>query len=206
MPLDPQNVLKGRVLEGLLATAFRRAKYTVVPLGVEHQFPDIDALTVSEHFNNLPEGLRLLPDLMVYRWESDNLKVFFVEAKFRTRLSNNSVQDLKKKLEKQAAHWQDTYCVLALAERPTERTGGEYQQNYIRVIKSSDIATYPDDAPVFWGTAERVDKIFPEFKSFLKENPLTEEIGADYARTLEPLLDDTVKILKALGEITPRQK
>ena len=81
MPLDPQNVLKGRVLEGLLATAFRRAKYTLVPLGVEHQFPDIDELTVRQHVSLLPVGLRRLPDLMVYRWEGDEPKVFFSGSK-----------------------------------------------------------------------------------------------------------------------------
>jgi hypothetical protein len=43
--MNPQNLLKGQVLEGLLSTLFKRANYKVVPLGVEHQFPDIDALT-----------------------------------------------------------------------------------------------------------------------------------------------------------------
>lgn len=206
MPIDPQNVLKGRMLEGLLATAFRRAKYTVVPLGVEHQFPDIDELTVRQHVSLLPVGLRRLPDLMVYRWEGDEPKVFFLEAKFRSRLTSQSVASLKNTLSQQAELWEDTYCVLALAEQATTWTGSEYQQNYMRVFRADAVDHMPDDPSSFWTSTQSLDQLFPEFESYLKRNPLTEEVDADYAREMEPLLDDAVKILRALGSITPRDK
>ena len=79
--MEAQNLLKGQVLEGLIETIFKRARYQVVPLGVEHQFPDIDALTFDEYKEKLPEGLKMLPDFMVYRWSSGTPKVFFIEVK-----------------------------------------------------------------------------------------------------------------------------
>lgn len=202
--MNPQNVLKGRVIEGLIATLFKRAKYKVVPLGVEHQFPDIDALTVAEYRDQLPEALRLLPDLMIYRWDSGAPKISFIEVKYRTSLTDTGVAQLYRTLEKQQNHWSETQCILAVAE-PPYTSGKEYHQYHFRVIGMKELATYPTDAVGFWKKGSTIIQAYPEFESFLKRNPLTDVFGAEYAASLEPLLDDSVKIVKALGEIEPRK-
>jgi hypothetical protein len=202
--MNPQNVLKGRVLEGLVTTLFKRAKYKVVPLGVENQFPDIDALTVAEYKDQLPEALRLLPDLMIYRWDDGAPKVSFIEVKYRTSLPDVGAASLRSSLLKQKKHWPETKCVLALAN-PTSTSGKEYHQYHFRVFDFANLEESPADASGFWGSGETIRKAFPEFESFLNGNPLTDVFGADYAASLEPLLDDSVKIVKALGEIEPRK-
>jgi hypothetical protein len=204
--MNPQNLLKGQVLEGLLSTLFKRANYKVVPLGVEHQFPDIDALTVEEYKDQLPESLRMLPDLMVYRWDTGKPKVFFIEAKYRTELTQSNLSNLRKSLERQYKRWSEIYCVLALANPPnTYREEKDYHHRHLKVIDLRDLDTYPDNPKDFWNKAVAITKVFPEFESFMQVNPLVEELGIEYAQSLEPLLDDSVKIIKALGSIIPRQ-
>jgi hypothetical protein len=205
--MDAQNLLKGQVLEGLIETVFKRARYQVVPLGVEHQFPDIDALTFSEYQENLPEGLKMLPDFMVYRWSSDIPKVFFIEVKYRTRLTKQSVSDLIERLERQKDYWIDTYCILAVAEPPSLSKSGKvspYHQNHFRVFDLRDLANHPRDVKKFWFSGKALDSVFPEFDSFCQRNPLAEEMDAAYAMGLQPLLDDAVKVVKALGDIKSR--
>lgn len=204
--MNPQNLLKGQVLEGLLSTLFKRANYKVVPIRVEHQFSDIDALTVEEYKDQLPESLRMLPDLMVYRWDMDKLKVFFIEAKYRTELTPSNLNSLRKTLEKQYKRWSETYCVLALANPPnTYREEKNYHHHHLKVIDLRDLDTYPNNPKDFWNKAVAITKVFPEFESFMQANPLAEELGVDYAQSLESLLDDSVKIIKALGSIISRQ-
>jgi hypothetical protein len=204
--MNPQNLLKGRILEDLLSTLFKRAKYKVVSIGVEHQFPDVDALTFAEYKDKLPESLRRLPDLMVYRWDAGTPKIFFVEAKYRTELTSHNLQDLRTQLQSQRKHWANTYCVLAVANPPNQgKSENDYHQNFIRVIPLDELDTYPDTPKAFWRKANGFTKIFPEFESFMKKNPLVEDFGVDYAFQMEPLLDDSVKIIRALGSIAPRQ-
>jgi hypothetical protein len=202
--MNPQNVLKGRVLEGLITTLFKRAKYKVVPLGVENQFPDIDALTVAEYKAQLPEAPRMLPDLMIYRWDGGAPKVSFIEVKYRTSFPDKGAANLRSSLLKQKAHWPGTQCVLALAN-PPYTSGKEYHQYHFRVFDFSELESAPPDAPGFWRSGKTIRRAFSEFESFLQGNPLTDIFGADYAASLEPLLDDSVKIIKALGDIEPRK-
>lgn len=205
--MKAQNLLKGQVLEGLIGTIFKRAKYKVVPLGVEHQFPDVDALTFDEYQESLPEGLRMLPDFMVYRWSSDVPKIFFIEVKYRTKLTSKSLSDLLDGLEKQKNYWADTYCILAVAEPPSSSRSGKvssFHQNHFKVIDLRNLADCPRDMTEFWHSVRSLDKVFPEFDNFCQKNPLTQEMGADYAMSLQPLLDDAVKVVKALAGMKPR--
>lgn len=204
--MNPQNLLKGQLIEGLLCTLFKRANYKVIPLGIEHQFPDIDALAVEEYKDQLPESLRALPDLMIYRWDKGRPKIFFVEAKYRTELTEFSLFSLRENLNRQYKHWPETYCILALANPPnTYREEKNYHQRYLKVIDLRDLDTYPNNPKKFWNKAMTITRVFPEFDSFMKVNPLVEELGMEYAQDLEPLLDDSVKIIKAIGNITSRQ-
>ncbi len=204
--MKSQNLLKGQVLEQLISTLFKRAKYKVIPLGVEHQFPDIDALTVEEYREQLPKGLRLLPDLMVYRWETGKPKIFFIEIKFRTELTEYSLCKLREGLERQYQQWSDTFCILALAKPPISyREDKYYHQRYLKVIDLRDLSRYPSTPQQFWQEAKNITQVFPEFTSNWSKNPLTQEVNLDYAATLEPLLDDSVRIIRSLGDIKSRE-
>lgn len=199
--MDPGNLIKGRTLEGLLRTLFECARYHVVELGVEHQLPAVDRLSKDEYVEHLPLGLRLLPDLMIYRWDHGIPKIFFVEAKFRRRLTGEGVTHLKSKLSRQRKHWPRVFCVLALSAPPLAyQTERDLHQRYIRVFNADELHTLPDDPQEFWGKGKSLPTIFTELSSYGEQNPLAGAEGFPYENILEPLLDASVSILKSLGK------
>lgn len=124
--MDLQSIVKGRIFEGTVTSLFERARYVTVPLGIENQFFDIDAFTVKEYLEQIPEPLRLLPDLLVYRREGDQMKVYLVEIKYRSDDTSQSLSSLMSSLEDQMDYWPDTLCVLELGR---EARGGTIIKN-----------------------------------------------------------------------------
>jgi hypothetical protein len=195
--MEPQNIVKGRIFEGTVTALFRRARYVTVPLGVETLFPDIDAFTVKEHLDQLPEPLRLLPDLMVYRWDEGNVKVHFVEVKYRSSRSDRSMSHLISSLESQFHFWPDTLCIVGLG---SESNGSDYHQNYIRVVDKAAVDAHSEGQDY---NLRSIDDVFPEFSTFGKKNPLVVngKEPFEYARKLEDVLDNSVHLLKALAQM-----
>lgn len=206
MPLNPQNVLKGKTLESVIITLFKRARFTVVPLGIEHLFPDIDALTLQEYKAVLPVGLRRLPDLMVYKLGDKGPNVQFVEVKFRSKLTPDTITKLKSALSAQFELWPEAICVLAIGEHPRYVGDNvkEYHHRYIGIIKPDMLDTLPDNPIKFWSALPALDSEFSEFNSNWSKNPLYTEIGAEGVAEMQALADDTVKIIRALAAIEPR--
>lgn len=190
----------------MLATLFRRAYFTVIPLGVEHQFPDIDALSVEEYKSVLPEGLRRLPDLMIYKFDDQGPNVQFIEAKFRSSLSKEGIRSLKNTLTNQFETWPETTCILAIGEHP-KYVGDdikEYHHRYISIITPSELGSLPDEPLDFWRSLPSLTSQFPEFSSNWNANPLLDAIGRSGVEEMENLADDTVKIIMALASIERR--
>lgn len=196
--MHDENVLKGKTLEGLLRLMFEAAQYEVRDFGVERQIPEVGRFSRTE-YQELPVELRRLPDLLVYRWENEQPKVFFLEAKYRRELTSQTVFNLKSKLIEQSRYWQDIHCVLALGRSPATHNVSDYHQNYLRVFQCSEADSWTTDPETFWDCGKPIDEHFKEFSTMGLENPLTDSHGFRYVTRLGKILDAAVAHFKALA-------
>jgi len=192
--MNPQSIVKGRIFEGTVTSLFKRARYVTIPLGIENQFPDIDAFTVNQYLEQIPEQLRLLPDLLVYRETDEQVKVHMVEIKYLSEENTSSISSVMSSLEEQMGYWPETICILGFG-RDSEYS--DYHQRYIRVIGKEDVDSYEGGVNF---SSEPLWEVFPEFSTNGEDNPLVGEEGEnfEYARQLEDTLDNTVQVLKTM--------
>ena len=91
--LTPSNIVKGRQLETLVRSLFEIAGFTVMPVGVEHQIPDVESFTRAEYHSRIPENIRTLPDFLAYRFDdspnSNGAATYLLKVKYRSKVPSS---------------------------------------------------------------------------------------------------------------------
>jgi hypothetical protein len=116
-----ENKLKGNVTQTLVSTILRDGGYLVSPLGIEEVVHDLNRKDPEiQNRLNLPEQLRTLPDFLVTL--PDYGAAWLLEVKYRKEWTAAAINELEKKLIKQARHWGDVYVLILLGKPIVENS------------------------------------------------------------------------------------
>lgn len=153
--------VKGKIAELLFEMMMREdpsRTFTVIPFGYEKTTPELAQYReLIKNYETL-EVIKQSPDFILIK--NDKTKVYFVEVKYRKRMSNFVKDDLSKRAQSITQHWKDTWFFVATQE-------GFFFDSGKEVIKNSGNMTPLDEKII---TPEIQKKYLGVLREFIRVN------------------------------------
>lgn len=112
--IDPENMLKGRMVESMVEEMLRKFGNTVYRFGYEAILQNLTQIEKSfNHYNDAGERIHCIPDFIVL---DNNKEPIFLEVKFR---SNGELHENdKRRLEKIKEFWNAKILFVNCTKKP----------------------------------------------------------------------------------------
>jgi len=111
---DIGQFVKGKITEQLFEMMMREdpnRTFTIIPFGYEKTTPELAQYQeLIKNYETLTV-IKQSPDFILIK--NDKTKVYFVEVKYRRRISNYVKDDLLKRAQNITQHWKDTWFFVA---------------------------------------------------------------------------------------------
>jgi len=127
---DIGQFVKGKITELLFEMMMREdpdRTFTIIPFGYEKTTPELAQYQeLIKNYETLTV-IKQSPDFILIK--NDKTKVYFVEVKYRRRMSNFVKDDLLKRAQKITQYWQETWFFVATQEGLFFDSGKEIIKN-----------------------------------------------------------------------------
>jgi len=149
--------VKGKIAELLFEMMLREdpnRTFTIIPFGYEKTTPELAQYReLIKNYETLTV-IKQSPDFILIK--NDKTKVYFVEVKYRRRMSNFVKEDLLKRAQNITQHWKDTWLFVATQD-------GFYFDSCESVIRNNGAVSPLDDGIISPEIQKKYHMVLKEF-------------------------------------------
>ncbi|MDD3999259.1 MAG: hypothetical protein PHR98_04145 [Candidatus Shapirobacteria bacterium] len=142
---DIGQFVKGKIAELLFEMMMREdtsRTFTVIPFGYEKTTPELAQYReLIKNYDTL-EVIKRSPDYILIK--NDKTKVYFVEVKYRRRMSNINKRGLLESSQKVSQHWKDTWYFVATQDGFYFDSGKEVIKNNGKMMSLDEKIISPE--------------------------------------------------------------